>query len=239
MFEAGALSKSVSASRVCPMLFGIEPSDVKGPLVQFQLARFDMKDMHRVLMMINKQQGAGGLEPSLLQSALEKWWPDLEQPIAAQLKKPQGASAPQPRDPSSILEEILALTRSVAITGVRSADTYRYTIHLVDAYDHLVRNTKKEWLAILFHCLNYLGSTIYPLADLTGDDELRKTVIYNSIRTFRDFPETNDLMALLAHKTGIPKEALLGHRATVEQTIQQTIQARDASVAHPPPEIHQ
>ena len=33
MFEAGALSKSLDKSRVCPMLFGVEPSDIKGPLV--------------------------------------------------------------------------------------------------------------------------------------------------------------------------------------------------------------
>lgn len=36
LFEAGALSKNLDRSRVCPLLFGgMEPTDVKGPLVQF------------------------------------------------------------------------------------------------------------------------------------------------------------------------------------------------------------
>lgn len=37
MFEAGALTKSLTVARVCPLLFGVEPSDIKGPLVQFHM----------------------------------------------------------------------------------------------------------------------------------------------------------------------------------------------------------
>ncbi len=36
MFEAGALSKSLENSKVCPILFGVDASEVKGPLVQFE-----------------------------------------------------------------------------------------------------------------------------------------------------------------------------------------------------------
>src|SRR4051794_33907999 len=35
-FEAGALSKSLERSRVAPFLFGVDRTDVKGPLLQFQ-----------------------------------------------------------------------------------------------------------------------------------------------------------------------------------------------------------
>ena len=40
LFEAGALSK-LGKSRVCPILFGVDPIDIKGPLVQFQAAKFE------------------------------------------------------------------------------------------------------------------------------------------------------------------------------------------------------
>src|ERR1017187_9800498 len=33
MFEAGALAKNLERSKVCPILFGLEPTDVTGPLV--------------------------------------------------------------------------------------------------------------------------------------------------------------------------------------------------------------
>ncbi len=36
LFEAGALSKSLEKSRVCGVLFGIDTTDLKGPLTIFQ-----------------------------------------------------------------------------------------------------------------------------------------------------------------------------------------------------------
>ena len=45
MFEAGALSKKLDTSRVCPILFaGLETTDLKGPLGQFQAAKFNKED---------------------------------------------------------------------------------------------------------------------------------------------------------------------------------------------------
>jgi hypothetical protein len=38
-FEAGALSKTLEKSLVCPYLLELEPTDLKGPLVQFNAAR--------------------------------------------------------------------------------------------------------------------------------------------------------------------------------------------------------
>ena len=81
MFEAGALSKSLSAARVCPMLFGIEPSDVKGPLVQFQAAPFAKDEMKKVVRMMNQELGAGALTADVLDSVFEMWWPKLEEKV--------------------------------------------------------------------------------------------------------------------------------------------------------------
>ncbi|MPT22560.1 MAG: TIR domain-containing protein, partial [Starkeya sp.] len=36
MFEAGAVSKSIGPSHVCPILFDLDPTDITGPLSQFQ-----------------------------------------------------------------------------------------------------------------------------------------------------------------------------------------------------------
>ena len=55
MFEAGALSKNLEKSKVCPILFGIEPSDIKGPLIQFQASKFSKKEIKRVTKMINQE----------------------------------------------------------------------------------------------------------------------------------------------------------------------------------------
>ena len=39
LFEAGALSKIIDKTRVCPYLMGLEPTEVTGPLAQFQAVK--------------------------------------------------------------------------------------------------------------------------------------------------------------------------------------------------------
>src|SRR4051812_952143 len=53
IFEAGALSKSIEKSRVCTLLFDIDPADVKGPLTSFQATRFLREDFKRLFSVIN------------------------------------------------------------------------------------------------------------------------------------------------------------------------------------------
>jgi hypothetical protein len=40
-FEAGAISKKIESSLVCPFIFGMKPGDVVGPFAQFQIAEFN------------------------------------------------------------------------------------------------------------------------------------------------------------------------------------------------------
>lgn len=47
-FEAGALAKSME-SRLSSIMFGITPSDIKGPLSRFQNTRFDQPDFYKLI----------------------------------------------------------------------------------------------------------------------------------------------------------------------------------------------
>src|SRR4051794_19228421 len=61
-FEAGALSKAVERARVSPLLLGLKPSDVTGPLVQFQFTLPQRSDMLRLVDAINDACGERGLD---------------------------------------------------------------------------------------------------------------------------------------------------------------------------------
>jgi hypothetical protein len=112
LFEAGALSKNLDRSKVCPLLFGeIEPTDIKGPLVQFQAARFDKEEMRRVLKMVNTELADAGLASDVLESVFEMWWPKLEEGVLQQLKETAGAEGNARRSDRDMLEEILTLSR--------------------------------------------------------------------------------------------------------------------------------
>lgn len=115
MFEAGALSKKLDTSRVCPILFGgVETTDLKGPLIQFQAVKFNKEDTRKMLTMVNKQLGDDGLESKVLDLVFEKWWPDLEQKIQSLLSKVPESAPRAVRDERELLEEILTITRSMA-----------------------------------------------------------------------------------------------------------------------------
>jgi hypothetical protein len=111
LFEAGALSKSIDKSHVCPILFGVSPADIEGPLKQFQCTAFDKGDMKQLLATINGRLQDGKLAPKTLEAVFDKWWPDLSDKIFAILGKEDAPNAPI-RSDRELLEEILMLARN-------------------------------------------------------------------------------------------------------------------------------
>mgnify|MGYP003293264996 CR=1 FL=1 len=81
LFEAGALSKNVGYSNVCPILFNFESSELTGPLLSFQATRFEKSDMKKLLKTINEACGESKLGTSVLDNVFEMWWPKLEENI--------------------------------------------------------------------------------------------------------------------------------------------------------------
>jgi hypothetical protein len=110
LFEAGALSKKLTSSRVCPILFGIENPDVKGPLTQFQATRFDKRDIRNLIGTINALLGDDKLAETVLNSVFDKWWPDLQGSVD-RIMSADPTPVPAPRSDRELLEELLALTR--------------------------------------------------------------------------------------------------------------------------------
>lgn len=80
-FEAGALGKKVDKSRVSPFLFKIKPSEITGPILQFQHTRSDDKeDIFKLISSINKH--AGFLTEERLAKSFEQWWPQLNKDLS-------------------------------------------------------------------------------------------------------------------------------------------------------------
>lgn len=116
LFEAGALSKSLEKSHVCPILFGITNTDLSGPLKQFQTTEFSKKDFQKLLGLVNAKLGDSKLSNKTLDSVFEKWWPELEERIKEILSNNDPEDEPV-RTERELIEEILSLSR---ITAKRS-----------------------------------------------------------------------------------------------------------------------
>ncbi|MDF2232260.1 TIR domain-containing protein [Albimonas sp. CAU 1670] len=115
LFESGALSKSLESSRVCPILFGIEPSDVAGPLSHFQLTPFNRDEMRNLMHLLNNRLGEGKLAESVVNSVFEMWWPQLDSSVSKILSDSTERAKITKKDRRTerdLLEEVLSILRS-------------------------------------------------------------------------------------------------------------------------------
>lgn len=78
LFEAGALSKSIGQSRVCPLLLGLSPRELKGPLQQFQATVVSKNDMYKLVCTINSQLGQARLSDDILSDCFQRFWDDIQ-----------------------------------------------------------------------------------------------------------------------------------------------------------------
>jgi len=78
VFEAGALSKMISSSRVVPYRFELEAQDVKPPLSQFQGVNANKEGTYKLLESINLSLGNPLKTKEQLKNTFEAWWGQFE-----------------------------------------------------------------------------------------------------------------------------------------------------------------
>ncbi|MBX3119033.1 MAG: TIR domain-containing protein [Fimbriimonadaceae bacterium] len=110
LFEAGALATKIGKPRLIPLLFDMQPSELTGPLANLNVAVFNKDEIKKVVMTINGQVEEQRLDPAVLDSVFEKWWPDLDDAVATILSQEDHKISPS-RPTEDILEELLALGR--------------------------------------------------------------------------------------------------------------------------------
>jgi hypothetical protein len=124
-FEAGALSKALDSTHVCPLLFGLRPADLdrRSPLLQFQATAFEKADFLRLLKVMAK--AGEPLGAPHLEKQFSVWWTQLEEQTSAELAKAAAAPGAAPHPPhksrvEEMLEELLEHARNQARDDARS-----------------------------------------------------------------------------------------------------------------------
>ena len=135
LFEAGALSKKLEKTHVCPLLFGVKPTDLAGPLRQFQATSFEMNDFRKLVNLINECLGDRKLPQKTLDAVFQKWWPDLEESIEEILSDAPKSDEPV-RSDRDMLEELLLVTRRREATNRRPIPA-TVAVEILDKYTAL------------------------------------------------------------------------------------------------------
>jgi TIR domain len=109
MFESGALSKTIAKTFVCPLLYEMNPSEIVGPLSQFQANELNKEGLFRIVSSINDALGHQGLKKEKLDETYSVWWPQLKEKLAG-CPPYDGKKVPK-RSQEDILNEIVNNTR--------------------------------------------------------------------------------------------------------------------------------
>lgn len=115
LFEAGALAKGLSSSRVCIVLVDLKPSEVRDPLAQFNLTLPDRTGIWNLVSTLNTSLQENTLKEKVLGQVFDTYWPQFESKLAEIL-----AITPEtPEDESKaistddLLAELIDNTRNI------------------------------------------------------------------------------------------------------------------------------
>ena len=154
MFESGAISNA-NLSRVCPLLFQVEPAQLQGPLSQFQATPYSQEEIRKLVSSINELLESP-LPEAQFSRTFDRCWPELETAIAEALSSRPEDEKPTERSTPELIEEILTTVRLLASNRIDD-----------DAMGH--------WI-VLFRSLLDFGQQIERVAVSDGTDASDKTV---------------------------------------------------------------
>lgn len=202
MFEAGAISKKVEQSLVCPILIGLENSDISGPLTQFQTTLFEKSDFKRLVSDLNRANTPNVLEEGVLNTVFEKFWPELESEVKGIIEATGGGDGAKAdlRSDRQLLEEVLDLSRALAIQksgGFQAyTDLFRLISEFLSAYYAIFEMDWEHTKLCLEDPENFIspsGTFINPEVDDEGNNWGNRPMLLNAYRKLVEYIENNNI----------------------------------------------
>jgi len=121
LFEAGAVSKDSREGKVCPLLFGVDPAQLAGPLLQFQATPYSRDEVLKFMKAVNADISVP-LDEVKLTRAFDRCWDELDQKIQTILATEVQGQSPPLRSLQDMVEETLSIVRSINQSPALPAD---------------------------------------------------------------------------------------------------------------------
>jgi hypothetical protein len=121
LYEAGGIAKTVEKPLVCPLLIGLEPSQVSKPLGDFQGIRLKEKEplpenagLLRLVRTLNKALGDSALPEATQERTFNVYWSELKEKLDLNRLPSEGVPVKAARTSEDMLAEVLDTLRSTA-----------------------------------------------------------------------------------------------------------------------------
>lgn len=111
LFEAGALAKGLSTSRVCTLLVDLEPKDIEDPLAQFNHTFPTRESVLGLVKTLNNTLANNSLDNRILEQVFDTYWPQFDEKFKNILATTEAQPPSKPRPKEDVLGEILENTR--------------------------------------------------------------------------------------------------------------------------------
>ncbi len=111
LFEAGALAKGLSTSRVCTLLIDLESKDIEDPLAQFNHTFPTRESVLGLVKTLNNTLANNALDNRILEQVFDTYWPQFEEKFSRILSTTEAHPPSKPRPKEDVLGEILENTR--------------------------------------------------------------------------------------------------------------------------------
>jgi len=112
LFEAGAIAKGLSSSRVCTFLVDLEPAELENPLAQFNHTLYNKESLEQLLITINNLSEVP-LKPAIIEKVFNKYWPEFEEKFDAILHSNPISPSIAKRPKDDVMLEILNTIRGL------------------------------------------------------------------------------------------------------------------------------
>lgn len=113
LFEAGALSKTLDDTYVCPYLIDLEPVDIpSSPLTQFQAKRSNKEETFELVKTINSALKENALPEDRLKRIFDSFWDELKVTLE---NLPKENTAKSQRPIEDMIAETLEIVRKLSI----------------------------------------------------------------------------------------------------------------------------
>jgi hypothetical protein len=113
LFEAGALAKGLSSSRVCTFLIDLKPADLEDPLAQFNHTVPEHDGLWSLVRTLNGCLGSAALDERILEQVFATYWPQFKEKFDAAIAAHPAGVSPEPRSEQNLLSEILETSRAL------------------------------------------------------------------------------------------------------------------------------
>jgi|GEM_PF-970440 len=114
LFEAGALAKGLTSSKVYTFLIDLKPEDIKDPLAQFNHTLPTKDDLYKLVLSINRELDSKPVADGILRQVFDANWSSFEDKFKNILSETENDNPPiVQRAPDDMLSEILNAVRGI------------------------------------------------------------------------------------------------------------------------------